>query len=78
MKRDEMRQKINEELKHIPRNFRSSSQNMLREYYNGIRMTDLSQNPALSAEASLTRAIKALKRNDPDFLPSYDRNFFHI
>ena len=78
MKREEMREKINEELKHIPRSIKGSNQNMLREYYNGMRMTDLGRNPASSANDSLLKAIEALRKNHPDFLPTYDRNFFHI
>ena len=76
MKREEMRGKINEELKHIPRSFKSSNQNMLREYYNGMRMTNLSLNPASPANDSLLKAMEALRKNHPDFLPIYDREFF--
>jgi len=78
MKREQMRKKVNEELKHIPRSFKGSNQNMLREYYNGMRETHLSRNPALSANDSLLKAIEALRMNHPDFLPIYDRDFFHI
>ena len=76
MKRDEMRKKINEELKHIPR--ASLSQNMLRAYYNSLRMTDLSRNPASPAKETLIKAVEAMKKSEPDFLPIYDRNFFSI
>jgi hypothetical protein len=78
MKREEMRGKINEELKHIPRSFKGSNQNWLRLYYNGMRMTDLSRNPALLAKDTLIRAITALRKNYPDFSPIYDRDFFRI
>ncbi len=76
MKREEMRRKINEELKHIPRSFKGSNQNWLRLYYNGMRMTDLSRNPASPAKETLIRAIETIKRDKPDFLPIYDREFF--
>ncbi len=75
MKRNEMRKKINEELKHIPR--ASFSQNMLREYYNGMRMTDLSQNSACPAKETLIKVVEAMKKDKPDFLPIYDREFFN-
>jgi len=76
MKREEMRREINEELKHIPRGFRGSNQNLLRFYYNGMRMTDLGRNPASPAKETLIRAIEAIKKDKPDFLPIYDREFF--
>lgn len=76
MKREEMREKINEELNHIPRSFKDSNQNMLREYYNGMRRHDLSLNPAFPANDSLLTAIEALRKNHPDFLPIYNRDFF--
>ena len=78
MKREEMRKKINEELEYIPRSFRGSDQNILREYYNGMRMTDLGQNPAYPAKETLMKALEAIRKNKPDFLPIYDRDFFHI
>jgi len=78
MKREEMREKINEELKHIPRSIKGSNQNMLREYYNGMRMTDLSRNSASPAKETLVKAIEAIKKDKPDFSPIYDRDFFHI
>ena len=76
MKREEMRKKINEELRHIPRSFRGSNQNWLREYYNGMRMTDLSQNPTSPAKDTLIRAIEQLKKTEPEFSPLYDKSFF--
>ncbi|MBA7602579.1 hypothetical protein ES703_09672 [subsurface metagenome] len=76
MKREEMRGQINEELKHIPR--ASFSQNMLRAYYNGMRMTDLSRNLACPAKETLIKAIETMKKDGPDFLPIYDREFFYL
>ena len=76
MKREEMRGKIDGELRHIPRSFRGSNQNMLRAYYNGMRMTDLGRNPASPAKDTLIRAIEQLKRTDPEFSPLYDKGFF--
>ncbi len=78
MKREEMREKINEELNHIPRVKGWLDQNMLRSGYNMIRSHDLSQNPASPANNSLVKAIEELRKSNPDFSPIYDRDFFHI
>ncbi len=76
MKREEMRKKINEELKHIPRVKGWLDQNILRANYNGMRAHDLSQNPLSPAKDTLIKAIEAIKKDKPDFLPFYDRDFF--
>ena len=76
MKREEMRKKINEELKHIPRVKGWLDQNMLRAYYNGMRMTDLSRNPASPAKETLIRAVETMRKDKPDFSPIYDIGFF--
>jgi len=78
MKKEEMRRKIDEELKHIPRGATSSDQNYFRSRYNGMRMTDLSQNAECPAKETLVRAIETIKKDKADFLPIYDRDFFHI
>jgi hypothetical protein len=62
MKREEMRRKIDEELKLIPRSFRGSEQNLLRFYYNVTRMTDLARNPLTPAKETLSKAVEAMKR----------------
>lgn len=74
MKRDELNKKVTEELKHIPKG--SFDQNMLREYYNGMRRHDLSLNPSFSAKNSLLKAIDWVRKDKPDFLPIYDGDFF--
>ena len=76
MKREEMRKKINEELRHIPRSFRGSNQNWLREYYNGMPMTDLSQNSASPAKDTLIKATEQVKKTNLEFSPLYDKGFF--
>ena len=78
MKKEEMRRKIDEELKHIPRSIKGSNQNWLREYYNGMRMTDLSRNPACPAKETLIKAVEAMKKGKPNFLPIYDKAFFNL
>ena len=74
MKRDELNKKVTDELKHIPRG--SFDQNWLREYYNGMRRHDLILNPALPAKDSLLKAIEIVRKDKPDFLPIYDKEFF--
>jgi len=76
MKRDELNKSVAEELKHIPRG--SFDQNMLRAYYNGIRRHDLSLNPVVPAKDSLLKAIETMRKDKPDFLPVYDRDFFQL
>jgi len=78
MKKEEMRRKIEEESKHITRGVTGSDQNYFRSYYNGMRMTDLSQNPAFPAKETLFKAIVAIKKGHPDFSPIYDRDFFNL
>jgi len=78
MKREELNRKVTEELNHIPRSIKGSNQNWLREYYNGMRMTDLSRNPTFPAKETLVRAIETMKKDKPNFLPVYDREFFHL
>ena len=79
MKREEMREKINEELKHIPHIKGDLQQNFFRSRYNGMRMTDLGRNPVSPAKETLVRVIETIKKDKPDFLPIYyDKDFFHI
>ena len=76
MKQEEMRQEIANELAHISRGKRGSDQNSFREYYNGMRMTDLGQNPALPAKDTFIKALNEFKKDHPDFSLIYDRDFF--
>lgn len=76
MKRDELNKKVSEELKHIPHIKGDLQQNFFRSRYNGMRRHDLSLNPALSAKDSLLKAIEIVRKDKPDFLPIYDRDFF--
>ncbi len=78
MKKEEMRRKIDEELKHIPRGVTGSDQNFFRSYYNGMRMTDLSQNSECPAKETLIKAVEAMKKDKPNFLPIYDKAFFNL
>jgi hypothetical protein len=76
MKREELNKKVSEEISHIPRD--SFDQNLLRMCYNGMRRHDLSLNPALPAKNTLLKAIEWVRKDKPDFLPIYDKDFFNI
>ncbi len=76
MKRDELNKKVTEELKHIPHIKGDLQQNFFRSRYNGMRRHDLSLNPACPAKDSLLKAIEMVRKDKPDFLPIYDRDFF--
>jgi hypothetical protein len=76
MKRDELNKKVTEELDHIPRGLRGSTQNEFRMRYNVIRRRDLGRNPASLAKDSLLKAIETARNDEPGFMPSYDRKFF--
>ncbi len=78
MKKEEMRRKIDEELKYIPRGVTSSDQNYFRSRHNGMRMTDLSQNAECPAKETLIKAVEAMKKDKPNFLLIYDREFFNL
>jgi hypothetical protein len=76
MKRAEMRKKIDEELEHIPRVKGWLDQNVLRSSYNSMRAHDLSQNPICPAKDTLNKVIEEKRKDNPDFSPTYDRDFF--
>ena len=77
MKRAELNKKVTEELQHIPEDIRDSTQNELRMLYNLIRRRELGRNSASQTKDSLLKAIETLRKDKPDFLPIYDRDFFH-
>ena len=76
MKRDELNNKVAEELKHIPHIKGDLQQNFFRSRYSGMRRHDLSLNPALPAKDTLVRAIETVTKDKPDFSPIYDTDFF--
>lgn len=67
MNRDELNRRVTEELKHIPKGLRGSTQNELRMLYNLIRRRHLSVNPALPTKDTLIKAIETLRKDKPDF-----------
>jgi len=80
MNKEEMDKLIGEELDHIPRGLRGSPQNLIRLYYSGMRKTSLRRDATTKTtkEDVLLQVINELKKNNPDFKPSYDPEFFVI
>lgn len=70
-----MREKVADELEHIPRG--SFEQNMLRGFYQSLRMNSLGKNPQYASREGVMKAcIDAIKKSYPKFEPDYDRKFF--
>ena len=79
MKKEKMNVMVSEELSHIPRgSIVASPQRRLRLVYNMQRRHDLAENPYTLARESLLNAIEAIRKNNPDFVPSFDRDFFGL
>jgi hypothetical protein len=72
----EMREQVKEELEHIRRgNF---VQNIFRAYYQGMRMHSLGKHAKtkLTKDEVLLQSIEAIKKDNPEFEPQYDKTFF--
>jgi hypothetical protein len=71
-----MREKVQEEISHIPRG--NAAQNELRMFYWPMRMNSLGKKAKAKKkkEEILEEAINEVKKNYPDFLPKYDKDFF--
>ncbi len=78
MKKEEMNEIINEELKHIPSSYRGSQQNMFRQHYSSMREHSLKQDTKCPARVTLVETTEVMKKNEPNFSPIYDRQFFHV
>lgn len=76
MKRDEMIQRIDFELQHVPRAERGSVQNAFRMLYNFHRRKDLARHREARASTTLMKAIASVTREYPYFSPSFDRHYF--
>jgi ATP-dependent DNA helicase RecG len=75
--RAEIEQIIGSELEHIPRGAHGSSQNMLRMLYNMLRRHSLTISAIpQTKEEVLREAVNAVREEDPDFTPEYDKDFF--
>lgn len=72
-----MREKVKQELEHIPGN--DPAQKELRMVYWMARMHSLGKKSQddLSREDVLRESVKAVKEDFPEFRPDYDKRFFH-
>ena len=70
-----MSSKVDEDLKHIPKGVGGSAQNRLRYYYEVYREIDIIEK---TKEETLERAIVATKKDYPDFVPQYDKDYFKL
>ncbi|SNQ60659.1 hypothetical protein [Candidatus Methanoperedens nitratireducens] len=72
----EMREQVKEEMEHIPRG--NPLQNMLRLYYQPLRMNSLGKKSQIDAtkEDILLQSIDAVKEEHPEFTPQYNSKFF--
>lgn len=76
IKREEMNQKVANELKHIPHINGNLEQNLFRSGYNMMRRHDLAQNPVTPLSLSFRKALEEVRKTNPSFMPIYDRDFF--
>ncbi|MHB8546554.1 MAG: hypothetical protein ACYDAJ_07305 [Nitrosotalea sp.] len=76
MKNEEMIKLIDDELMHIPKVYDSITQAQLRSTYNMSRRHDLTVGK--TKEETLASCIESLKKDNPSWEPSYDKNFFNI
>jgi len=76
MKREEMEQKVANEIKHIPHIKGNLEQNLFRSGYNMMRRHDFAQNPAIPPSLSFGKVLEEVRRTNPSFLLIYKRDFF--
>lgn len=74
----EMREQVNKELEHIPRGYQS--QNNLRMLYQMLRMHSLGKKAKTkkTKEEILLESIDYLRKQNPNFVPIYDSEFFKV
>jgi len=72
----EIREQVKKELEHIPRG--NLPQNELRMYYWPLRMNSLGKKAKSNEtkEDILRRSIDSVKKDHPDFVPQFDKDFF--
>jgi hypothetical protein len=78
MKKQEMNQKVEQELSYIPGNRKNVAQGILPTTYDALRRHDVSVNPAAPARESLRNAIAAVRRNYPKAPLQFDQEFFGL
>jgi hypothetical protein len=75
--RSELLTQVKEELKHIPRGSRGSTQNIFRLYYYSQRMHDVAKTSKTKNE-TFKEVINSVKKEHPNFVPKYDPNYFSL
>ncbi len=78
MTQEQMTQKVQEELEHIPQS--DLSQNLLRTCYQQMRMHSLSKGveKKQSPFEILQKCIDLLRKEHPEYKFNYDREFFSL
>lgn len=73
-----MRELVQEEISHIRRG--NATQNELRMFYWPIRMNSLGKKASTAKTKSqvLIEAMNEVKKNNPDFVPIYDKDYFAV
>jgi len=65
-----------EELDHIPRAEKGSTQNELRMLFWFWRTQDLARDPSLPAARALDASVVTIRQTYPYFQPDFDRDYF--
>ena len=65
-----------EELSHIPRSHKGSTQNVFRMLYTYPRRRDLANNPAAPARNALYAAVRAIEAGQNAASPAFEWEFF--
>jgi len=72
----EMMESVKEDLDHIPKWTKGSSQNKFRAAYEMTRLNHLSRTPPPPRLETIEEATVAIRVSDPDFEPEYDHEYF--
>jgi len=77
MKLINIRQTVEEELRHIPRG--NEAQNLFRQVYNVLRLKSLGRKASKkkTKEEVFVEAIREVRKIYPDFFPEFDEEFFN-
>lgn len=76
MNANTMTRLVSEELSHIPRSHRGSTQNEFRMLYNHYRRRDLGSNPETPARNALFAAVRAIEAGGNTMSPAFEWEFF--
>lgn len=67
---------LEEELSHIPRSHKGSTQNVFRMLYTHHRRRDLANDPAAPARNALFAAVRAIEAGQHAMSPAFEWEFF--